>query len=186
MGRRRNRGRRRGRGQRSNFSRYLEWYHGTLTPGAVAIVQRNHLELNFDRAFKWIAVHYEVASSGGPTFCNVRGYGPVGNTGAISETGVFLVGGLPRKGTLRVTAPWFPKDTAGTATICTVDHICRFAADDSVRLLITLRMELLLSPEEVTAQCPKLLMVRDSAPMQESDRAESEGSASSAWHAVGM
>lgn len=160
MGKRRQRRRGGGRGRRSAGqpkSRYFEWYHGSTTPGTVSIVQRNHIEIQFDRAFKLVAVHYELSSSGGPTFVNVRGYGPIGQTGAVSETGVFIVGGLPRKGTLRIAAPWFPKDTPGNATVCTVDNICDKATADKTRLFIVLRMEVILSPEEVTAACPKLL-----------------------------
>lgn len=166
MVRRRNGGRRR-RGRRSVISRYFEWYHGTLAAGNVAIIQRNHLEIQFDRAFKLINVHYELACSGGPTEVNLRGYSPVGKTGAVAETGVFCVGGLPRRGTLRINSPWYPKDTGGTDTLCTVDHICLGKVNTNSTLLVTLRMEFLLSPEEVQAACPKtfLTLPIESAPL---------------------
>lgn len=169
---------RRGRRSRrsSKTSRYYEWYHGALAAGNVAIIQRNHLEIQFDRSFKLIALHYELCSSGGPSQVNVRGYGPVGKTGSITETGVLCVGGLPRKGTLRINGPWFPTDTSGTDTLATVDHICLKGVNEKCSILLSLKMEFLLSPEEVQASCPKSFLTRQIEPQEEGSGPSTSGS----------
>lgn len=146
------------------MSTFFEWFTSYLTPGASAWVKRSHLEVATDRAFKLVRIHYDVCAHMGPSLLVIRGYGPLSRTSSISNTEPFLVGLSPRRGTLAVNSPWFQVDTNGEAPIVAVDNICvSKEAKQQHGVYLSIRMEFLLSPETVSAACPKLMHVEESS-----------------------
>lgn len=165
------RNRRRGRGQRNGqLTIWKKHYNGSTSVGSTAAFARKNLEFAFDREFKVISVTLEVIANG-PITAQIRGYGPQSKLTEIVTSGLFCVGLIPRRRTLRINLPWYPCDTSGDTVLCALDVLCD-AKDEQQRIIkFVMSVSVLLSPEKVPAACPKSLEV---LPTQAFNRRQTE------------
>lgn len=159
MPRRANRQRRRGRRGGGVVSNWHEWQTGHLLPGSSVAFNRNNFEFPKDRSYRVLSVEWQFASEG-PAIVQIRGYGPNDVNSSICNSGPLAVSlGQVLRGRLRYPSmAVFSRDpfpnTQVSPVFLALDCLCPYKGD-IVKVIYSVKVDVLVSPEEVPEVCPK-------------------------------
>jgi len=126
-----------------------------IKAGASAWIQRRNLEFQGDRVYRITGVSYSLVCNGS-ALLQVRAYGPISSKSAIAESGPIAVGVTPVRGYLRSPSAWFPLESSTDTVLIAVDHLC-LGRSNLTTCLVSLKIDILISREEIPAACPKTM-----------------------------